>query len=170
MGMFRSFEYHPAAVFIPTDDVLHDAQAGLLAAELSHMKSADKPSPAFAKYYRGVTHDGHGSFVVTFSDQVLTLDAATQQQIVDSLMAAYESTVWFENFVAANAFREQMLLLDDPSQATRIISGYIACRIASGYKVSRSELIDIFGDHVSEDEIDKASLIERLKHTDGFVD
>jgi hypothetical protein len=170
MSMFRSFGYHDAAVFIPTDEVLHDTQAALLAAELGRTKSASKPAPAFAKYYRGVTHDGHGSFVVIFSDEVLTLDAATQQQIVDSLMAAYESTAWFENFVAANVFREQMRLLDDPSQATRIISGYIASRIACGYKVSRNELIDIFCDHVSEEDIDKASLIERLKHPDSFAD
>ena len=168
MNIFNRFEHHDAVIFLPIDDPLYSEQASRLVADLACITSSLSTPPAFSQYFSGVTHDSHGSFVAIFDDAVLTLDSAQQEQISDSLMSAFESTAWYENWVTANAIRDQSLGLEQAKKSPAIIATYIDSRIACGYKVSRDELIDTFSGHFSEEEIDQASLIARVKHPDSF--
>ena len=110
MLLFNRFEHHDAVIFLPIDGPLYSEQASRLAADLARSASSLPTPSAFWQYFSGVTHDSHGSFVVVFDDAVLALDTSQQRQISDSLMTAYESTPWYENWAIANSIRDQLLV------------------------------------------------------------
>ena len=125
----------------------------------------------FFRYFDYISDDGYGSFEFWFDSDVLNLSFEEQERLQETLQDLFFKTTWCDNWKVLNSTEENIDdFTSEEFKNEKHLERYIEASIACGYNLSQSELFEIFSSHLTKEEIDKITLLYRLKNTEFWID
>jgi len=152
-------------VYINIDSPIHTDQISIMNSELCSFISTAKGrwDKLMGKYYASLTHDGYGSFVFVFDDQVLELKPYSQDKIITSLEEFFMNSQFNQNLINI------MLIQDGRTENPDEIRRYVESTFSLGYLLSRQEMIDDLSEHYGTKDISQEYLINKLKFPERCI-
>jgi len=148
---------------------IYPKQIELLECEFSEIKKdrTDRWERMFFRYFDYISDDGYGSFDFWFDSDVLDLSIEEQERLQETLQDLYRKTTWHENLIVLYCTRENISeYTKEEFKDERRLEEYIEASIACGYNLSQSELFESFSGLLTKEEIDKITLLYRIKNPD----
>jgi acyl carrier protein phosphodiesterase len=145
-------------IFVTVDTPIYDKQLELIAAELNDFgaKAKNRWDKLMFKHWESVGHDGYGSFILYFDEEVLTLADTTKQRVIDSAREFVYTSNWMCSLSCVTSIQDS---LDEYSieevKENEFVARYIESLIDCGYNVSKEELLDVFSNVCTEEDIEK---------------
>ena len=170
MAIFKNKE---ANLFFTVDMPIYDTQIEILSDEFDELKKdkTDRWHRMFFRYFKYIRHDGYGSFVFEFDDEALNLSHQEQEKLQVTMDELFQKTEWFENWITMKSIKEEVHTYDKETfDNDNFIKNYIESTIACGYTVSDNELYSLFENNLSRNDIEKKSLLTKLKYSDKWTD
>jgi len=167
------FKNKDASLFFTVDWPIYKEQIELLSNEFDEFKKnrTDRWHRMFFRYFEYIRHDGYGSFVFEFDEEVLSLSHQEQEKLQETMEELFQKTDWFDNWTKINSIREEVHTFDkEMFDDDNFVQRYIESSIACGYLISDNELFELFESNLSKEEIEKQFLFSKLKYSDKWTD
>ena len=165
------FKNNEAALYYPFEWLIQERQVELLSYEFADFKKdrTDRWSRMFFRYLTSITNDNKGSFKFIFDDSVLSLSSDEQEKLNEILFELVGQTNWSENWGLISSIEENVsdYSKEDFSNGNFFLK-YIESSIACGYSLSKRKLLIIFSEHMSEEEVEKFTLLSRINNPNNW--
>ena len=162
MNKFISRGYDQAIHYINIDMPIYEHQLNLMNSELMAFisKSTGKWDKLMGKYYRSLTHDGYGSFVFIFDEDVLNLKSETQDKIITSLDEFFMNS----NYYMTSGF--VTMIEGIGSSEVSDIRMYIDSVLDLGFNIGHQDLLGLFSEAHGDSIVGQEYLLAKLKFPD----
>lgn len=162
MNKFISRYNNPAIHYINIEMPIYQDQLNIIHSELTGFisRATNKWDKLMGKYYDSITHDGYGSFVLIFDEDVLNLKPETQDKIITSL------NEFFMNSNYNEVIGYLRMIEEGDSPDPQDVSIYINSLLNLGYGIDRQELRDLFSGIHGSSLVDQEYLVAKLKFPD----
>ena len=168
-----SFSHGDTSLAFTLESLIHNEQIDILESEFDEFKKSrtHRHQRMFFRYFECISHDGYGSLIFHFDDAVLELSKEEKNDIENTLDELMTDSKFMDNIFSINTIENEIEeVTRDLIIKNKLFDVYLMNLIECGYKISTNELYSIFEDRLTHDEIDKSSVLYKLKYSDKWID